>query len=606
LYVGRRANSCKQAKPLKGLHGWREAPSFDALDELRSEMNRLFRKIVTSVLAVACASAHLPAARAQQSVTAAKFAVTSGHPDATAAGMAILRGGGNVIDAAVATSLCLGVAEPYGSGIGGKGMLLYRDGKTGRIYALEAMCEASESLDAAEFADRPRRERYYGYTSVAVPGLVAALEAAHLRWGFKKWRDVVTPAADLAENGVTVSEKMFQMMRPKRNLLRRDKEAARLYLVNNETPAVGAAMKNADLAKSLRLIAEQGSKVFYEGEIARAIVAAAESAGAPLTLNDFRTYKPRWGEPLFVDYDDHRVYTCPPPLTGGATVLASLRALDGVAALDATSGRDAKYIDLVGRVLLSVYPRVDRTIADVPTATADASKLFADDSVRAIQAEAAEVDPARADEPAKTSRLEATADDYAEASTTHLIVADSEGNIACLTQSLSYHFGACVIAPGTGFILNDSMSNFSTGRPTACNYVAPGKRERSTIAPIIVVKDDKPVLALGIPGGQRIPTTTLQLLTDFLHFGTPLDKAFDRSRFHVRRPLTSAEAANIVDLEDDAPPAFDEQLTEMGWKPERHKRNGAYFGGGSAVMYHEDGKMRAVADLRRTNSADGN
>jgi gamma-glutamyltranspeptidase/glutathione hydrolase len=150
------------------------------------------------------------------------------------------------------------------------------------------------------------------------------------------------------------------------------------------------------------------------------------------------------------------------------------------------------------------------------------------------------------------------------------------------------------------------MSNFSTGRPTACNYVAPGKRERSTIAPIIVIKDGKPVLALGIPGGQRIPTTTLQLLTDILHFETPLDKAFDRPRFHVRRPLTKDEAANIVDLEEDAPEAFDEQLSEMGWKPERHTRNGAYFGGGSAVRYQTDGKLQAVADLRRTNSADGN
>jgi gamma-glutamyltranspeptidase/glutathione hydrolase len=542
---------------------------------------------------------------AQQTVTANQFAVVSGHPDATAAGMKVLRKGGNVIDAAVATSLCLGVAEPYGSGIGGKGMLLYRDGKTGRIYALEAMCAASKTLNATKFADRPRRERYFGYTSMAVPGLVAALEAAHQRWGSMKWHDVVEPAAALAENGVIVSEKMFQMMRPKRNLLRRDKEAARVYLANNETPPVGSVMKNADLAKSLLIVAEQGSKGFYEGEIARAIVAAANAAGATLTLDDFRAYKPRWGEPLVADYDGYDVYTCPPPLTGGATVLASLRALDGVAALDTTSGRDAKYMDVVGRVLLSVYPRVDRTIADVATASADATKLFTNESIHAIQREAEAADPAHADEAAQTSRFEATADDFAEASTTHLIVADSDGNIVCLTQSLSYHFGACVVAPGTGILLNDSMSNFSTAQPTACNYVAPGKRERSTIAPIIVVKSGKPIIALGIPGGQRIPTTTLQLLTDILHFGTPLDESFDRPRFHIRRPLMKDEAANIVDLEDDAPEVLDEQLPEMGWKPERHKRNGVYFGGGSAVMYRTDGTLHAVADLRRTNVADG-
>jgi gamma-glutamyltranspeptidase/glutathione hydrolase len=579
---------------------------FDGEMETHRLMNRTALNLLLIAAALGVYAVNLPPAIAQQTVMAERYAVTSGHPDATAAGMKVLRDGGTVMDAAVATSLCLGVAEPYGSGIGGKGMLLYRDGKTGRIYALEAMCAAPKALNAAEFADRPRRERYYGYTSVAVPGLVSMLEAAHQRWGALNWREVVAPAAVLADEGVTVSDKMYQMMRPKRNLLRRDTEAARVYLANKETPAVGSVMNNADLAKSLRIVAEQGSKGFYEGEIARAIVAAANAAGAPLAIDDFRAYRPRWGEPLAADYDDYDVYTCPPPLTGGATVLASMRALDGVAALDTTSGRDARYIDLVGRVLLSIYPRVDRTIADVPTATADATKLFSKESVSAIQQEAAAADPAHADEPVQTSRLEATADDFSEASTTHLIVADSDGNIVCLTQSLSYHFGACVVAPGTGIMLNDSMSNFSTGRPTACNYVAPGKRERSTIAPIIVVKENKPVLALGIPGGQRIPTTTLQLLTDILHFETPLEEAFDRPRFHVRRPLTKDEAANIVDLEEDAPASFDEELGKMGWKPERHKRNGAYFGGGSAVMYQPDGKLHAVADLRRTNAADGN
>jgi gamma-glutamyltranspeptidase/glutathione hydrolase len=544
--------------------------------------------------------------QAQQTADAKRFVVTSGHPAATAAGMAVLRSGGNVIDAAVATSLCLGVAEPYASGIGGKGMLLYREAKSGRVFAIEAMCAASQSLDAKPFAARPQRERLAGYHSVAVPGLVAALEAAHKRWGSKSWRDLVTPAAELATNGVEVSDKMYQMMRPKRNLLRRDAEAARIYLVNNETPAVGSVMKNADLGQSLMLVAGGGAKAFYEGGIAERIVAAAQKAGAPLTMDDFREYKPRWSDPLAVKYDEYRVYSSPPPLTGGTTVLAMLRTLDGVAALDTTTGRDPKYIDLIGRALLSIYPRVSEQIADVPTAAADAEKLLAEKSIRKIQAEAAAADPAKAEvESLETSMRNKSGDDFAEASTTHFIVADREGNIACLTQSLSYHFGACVVAPGTGIMLNDSMSNFSTEDPAGCNYVAPGKRERSTIAPIIATKNDKPVLALGIPGAQRIPTTTIQLLIDILHFGMPLDKAFDRPRFHIRRPLDASESGNVVDLEDDAPAEFDSQIAALRWHPERHKRDGGYFGGGSAVLYRGDGGLQGVADLRRTNSAAG-
>jgi gamma-glutamyltranspeptidase/glutathione hydrolase len=568
---------------------------------------------------------------AQQAVEAERFVVASGHPDATAVGLAVLRSGGNVVDAALATSLALGVAEPYGSGIGGKGMLLYRDAKTGRVYSIEAMCAAPDAIDPGHFSNLRERDRYYGYTSVGVPGLVAALDVAHRKWGSQPWRDVVMPAAELADRGVAVSEKMYQLMRPKRNLLRRDEEAARIYLNDGETPAVGAVMKYPDLAQSLRLIAECGAKVFYKGPIAERIVATAEKAGAPLTMDDFRCYAPRWTEPLVVDYDGFRIYTCPPPLTGGVTVLSTLRALDGVAALDITSGRDPKYIDLVGRVLLSVYPRVTRTIADVPSAVADAHTLFADESVRSIRQEAEAAEPAKAaqkgsgfffDWGASTTLSAASrkrnptpwSELSAEASTTHLIVADRKGNIVCLTQSLSYHFGACVVAPGTGVLLNDSMSNFSTSDPDGCNYVAPGKHERSTIAPIIATRIAPPrngegkervVLALGIPGGQRIPTTTIQLLTDILHFETPLAETFDRSRFHVRRPRGSEEAANIVDLEEDAPEEFDEQLTAMGWQVERHLRNGGYFGGGSAVLYETDGKMRAVADLRRTNAADG-
>jgi gamma-glutamyltranspeptidase/glutathione hydrolase len=564
----------------------------------------ILNAMIASAIAVCFGSAR--EAGAQQTATGAKFVVVSGHPASTAAGMAVLRGGGNVVDAAIATSLCLGVAEPYGSGIGGKGMMLYRDAKSGRVYAIESMCAASQKLDAAKFAERPQRERLAGYYSVAVPGLVAGLESAHKQWGSMKWHDLVAPAVKLAADGVETSEKMRRLMRPKRNLLRRDSEAARIYLVEGETPAVGVVIKYPDLSRTLQQIADEGPAAFYRGSIAAAIVSAANAAGAPLTVDDFKNYKPRQGEPLVIDYEGCRVYSSPPPLTGGTTVLAMLRGLDGVAALDTSNGRDPKYFDLIGRLLLSVYPRVTAKIADVPQSFADAQQLFSDESIRQLQQEAAAVKPSRATvEAAETCMLHADADDFAEASTTHFIVADSEGNIVCMTQSLSFHFGACVVPPGTGVLLNDSMSNFATGDPNGCNYAQPGKRERSTIAPVVVTKNDRPLLALGIPGGQRIPTTTIQLLTDILHFGTAPGVAFDRPRFHVRRPLTPEESANVVDLEDDAPAEFDALIKDLGWQVERHSRDGGYFGGGSAVMYHADGRLEGVADVRRTNWADG-
>ncbi len=290
------------------------------------QISSRLRVVGLAVIVASLAAVLGQSAMAQQTVTAERFVVVTGHPDATAAALHVLEQGGNVMDAMVTASLCVGVAEPYGSGLGGKLMLLYRDGATGKISTVEAMCAAPGALDAAKFAKLRSRQRYFGYTAVAVPGLVAGLHAAHEKWGSRPWKELVEPAAELAERGVTITEKSRPFYRAKANQLKNDPETARLYLVDGQTPAVGDVMKNADLGHSLRLVAEGGPRAFYEGEIAQRIVAAAVAAGAPLSLDDFRTYKPRWSEPLAINYNGYELYSCPPPLTGGTTVLASLRA----------------------------------------------------------------------------------------------------------------------------------------------------------------------------------------------------------------------------------------------------------------------------------------
>jgi gamma-glutamyltranspeptidase/glutathione hydrolase len=589
-----------------GLRVWREAPS---CIWTQMGMGRNLATVAALAIAIAGIVPGTPLgklASAQQSVIAERFVVVTGHRDATKAALEVLARGGNVMDAAVTASMCVGVAEPYGSGLGGKLLLLHRDGKTGEISAVEAMCAASGSLDAAKFAKLRARERNLGFTSVAVPGLVAGLYEAHEKWGSRPWKELVLPAAELAERGVTIDEKSQRFYRAKASQLKHNPETARHYLVDNDTPAVGAVMKNADLGRSLRLVAEGGPAAFYEGEITRQIVAAVQAAGAPLEMGDFRAYRPQWTKPLAVNFNSYQVYSAPPPLTGGTTVLASLRALEHLDPVDASSGRSADYVDRVGRVLLALYPRVNATIADAANSQDDARMLLGAKLSRAVAAEARAVDPTNPyGEKVPAGMGEATADDRPDASTTHLTIADRDGNIVCMTQSLSYHFGACVIAPGTGFLLNDSMGNFSTRDPDGVNHVGPGKRERSTIAPIIAVRDGKAALTLGIPGGQRIPTTTLQLVVDILGYDVPLAEAFDRPRFHVRRPIGSDESPNIVDLEDDAPAELDQELKDLGWKTTRKKRNGSYFGGGNAVIYQADGKLLGVADLRRTNFAAG-
>ena len=540
---------------------------------------------------------------AQQQATARQYAIASGHPAATEIGLAVLERGGNVMDAAVAASLALGVAEPYGSGLGGKLILLYREASTGMVHSIVALCTSPAALDDLQFIQLPSSQRKYGYHAAGVPALVAGLDEAHRQWGSKPWQELVSPAAELADNGVEIDAVMRSMFAPKVKVLRADEEAAALYLVDGEAPPVGARMRNADLAESLRKIAAGGADAFYRGAIAERIVAAAKSQDAPLSLSDFRNYRPEVGRSLAIDYRGYRIHSCPPPLTGGVTVLSALKCLEQ---MPGESHDETQLADRMCRSLQCLYPRIRDEIADVPSVQAAANALLSTQLTKELGQTAGRLDPQRPyDEPARQRSQEAEADALPSASTSHLVVVDAAGNMVSLTQSLSLHFGAAVVPPGTGILLNDSMSNFSTQNRAAVNHVAPGKRARSTIAPIIVTKRDKPWLALGIPGGQRIPTTTIQLLWRLIDRGEPLGKALAASRLHLRRPLQDDDPANVIDYEDDMPQEQVAAMTERGWTMKRRRRNGHYFGGGNAAQYQGDGSIVAVADPRRTNFAAG-
>lgn len=574
---------------------------------------------------------------AQQCALGHRFVVSSGHPDATAAGLSILRRGGNVIDAAVATSLALGVAEPYASGLGGKLVLLYREASSGQVICIEALCPSASRIDPDAFSRMSRQKRYSGYTAVGVPGCLAGLAEAHRRWGSQNWSELVQPAIDLAERGVEITPKIRSFFDP--DDLRTDPETARIYLPSGSPPPLGSRLHHPDLAESLRLIRDDGAAAFYDGPITQQIVQAAQAAGAPLQIDDFRRYRPRVTTPLATNYRRYCVYSSPPPLTGGVTVLAALEYLERL-----PMGRlnRTQLVDQMGRGLQSIYPRVTDTVADVPSARGDAldillhptstarklvSKLQPNALASCNSGErslalrpAARVAGAVGSSMPRTTALKRSPNDkepeptmhaadgsdfLPEASTSHLCVMDARGNMVSLTQSLSLHFGAGVTPPGTGILLNNSMSNFATRNAESVNYIGAGKRARSTIAPVLVTRCGRPCLALGIPGGQRIPTTTLQLLYYVLDYGMPLDMAFDQPRFHLRRPMTEDDPSNRVDLEDGTEPLLEQQLRGRGWSIVHRPRDGHYFGGGNGIARCSNGTMMGVADTRRTNFADG-
>ena len=537
-------------------------------------------------------------------VTAKLGMVVAAHPQAAEAGVAVLRAGGNAIDAAVATSLAVGVAEPYGSGLGGKLMLVYFEAKTGKTYVVDGM-DAAGSLDVAAYRKRPEEDRSYGYGSVAVPGLAAALWTAHQKWGVRPFAEDVQPAVDLARNGFRILSKSRDFFAEQEAKLRRgDAEIARLYLPEGKLPEVGSLLPNEDLARTMERFGREGRDGFYRGPVAAAMVAASQQGGGVLTADDFATYEARVTEPIEVTFRGYRLVAAPPPTSGATSVFTALKVLE---ADDFGGGplRTAGNLNRIGQVWRTVVPLVGRVVGDVPESRFNVEKLLAADSIAAIRAQVlAPVVPAK---PMKAAwREDSPFFESAMAATTHFIVVDRAGNIVCATQSQSLHFGAGVVPPGTGVVMNDSMSNFSYSDPKSGNYVAPGRRARSTIAPTIVLRDGKPAFAIGIPGAARIPTALLQALLDRLVLGRSLAEAIGDTRFHYVTSARTDEGPSF-EAERSFPAGEATALGGLGWKvalPEEAGR-GRHFGGINAVEFNADGTFTGLADPRRTNVAVG-
>jgi len=562
-------------------------------------MLRAMNRLVVFLLVAWFAPIARPTPVTVTPVQAAHGMVVAGHPQAAEIGVAVLKAGGNAIDAAIATSLALGVAEPYTSGLGGKLMLLYYDAASGKTCVVDAM-DAAGSLDVAAYLKRPEEDRSYGYGAVCVPGLAAGLWAAHERWGKTSWADDVQPAVALARAGFRMLPKTRDFFEEQDKKLRRgDAELARLYLPGGKLPEVGSLLANEDLARTMEVLARDGRDGFYRGAVAEKIIAAAQRGGGVITLDDFARCAARIVEPVGLDFRGYRLVCPPPPASGPAIFLPILKALED----DSFGGgplRAAANLDRIGRVWRIVEPQAYELIGDTPEARFNFEKLIAPDSIRAIRAKAA------APAAQKAAILDAPLYESAMAATTHFIIVDAGGNIVCATQSLSVHFGAGVVPPGTGVVLNDSMSNFSFTEPRNPGYLAPGRRPRSTIAPTLVFRGAKPVLAIGVPGSARIPTALLQTLLDRLVLGRPLADAIGDTRFHYIIPFRPGDE-EAFEAEQSFPADTAGALQALGWKvvlPEAAGR-GRRFGGINAVEFNADGTLTGYADPRRTNAAVG-
>lgn len=522
--------------------------------------------------------------------------VVSGSPQSTEAGIRILKAGGNAADAAVAVSLTLGVTEPFNSGLGGKLVVLYYDAATGKVSYLEALEAAPQGMSVEAMRALPSAERSRGWHSVAIPGCAAGLEKMHKKWGRMSWRELVKPAVGYARDGFPLADKQIVEFKNKFDLVTKDAEAAKIYYPGGQVPTNNAILKNPDLAKTMEIMGEKGPRVFYEGVIADQLVEAAKKGGAPFAKEDFKTYQAREFDPLVQDYKKYRVYAGAPPITGGATVLLSLKSLE-TKDWGQTASMSMGRIEQVAHAWQNIYPLVSSNFGDTPDRAERIAKVFSkqslDDLSKKVLAATVPSTPAGAEDNTPES-----------AETTHFLIMDKAGNIVCATQSLSLHWGAAVVAPGTGILLNDSLSNFGFGTKKYVNSAEPGKRPRSTMAPVIITEKGKPVIAIGSPASDRIPTGVYQVLSNMIDFGMDPAAAIDQPRFHLKRAKSPSEPKNALDLEEGFDPALAEEL-KKGWNLDFKLKNQYYFGSVNVIRILPDGTREGFADERRTNVAAG-
>jgi gamma-glutamyltranspeptidase/glutathione hydrolase len=535
-------------------------------------------------------------------------AVSSADPLATAAGLEILRSGGNAVDAAVATALALAVVYPEAGNLGGGGFAVVRMGGDFTTLDFREVGPARARRDMYLDAEGKPVENasLVGPLAAGVPGSPAGLHELQRRFGRLPWTKVVEPARRLAAEGFPVSRYLHDLLGKEehRKLLLRFPETARVWLPDgpnhHEPPAVGSVLKLPDLAATLDRYAKQGPKGITEGPVAAAVEKASNEHGGVLTAADLAAYKPVWRTPLTFDAFGWKLVSMPLPSSGGVILGQSLGLLErlGWGKLP-RFGADRDH--LLAETLRRSF--ADRfLLADPSTTQATEAQLLASDW---LDRRAREIDPQRAVpstqvkpwQPGMDADAAATAGAAGSSETTHLSVVDRDGNLVALTTTLNGLFGCGLWVPGAGFFLNNEMDDFAAapGRPNLfgliqgeANAVAPGKRMLSSMSPVIAWKG-KEAYALGGRGGSRIPTHTLQVLLNLLVDGDPLQAALDRPRLHHQW------LPDRLDAEPDAlSPETRAELERRGHKVEASVVTAKVH----AVHLLPDGRVEAASDPR--------
>lgn len=459
---------------------------------------------------------------------------------ATRIGVDILKDGGNAIDAAVAVGFALAVTLPRAGNLGGGGFMLIHSAETGDTVALDyretapAASTRDMYLDAEGNVDQ-RKSRYSRFAA-GVPGTVAGLAAALSRYGTMSLQQVIAPAIRLARDGIIVTPDLEASLESARERLLRNPAAAKIFYHSDGTPyRAGERLFQKDLAWSLGQIGAEGTRAFYQGEIAGRIVADMQKHGGPMTSKDLSGYHPVLRRPVEGTYRGYTIHSMPPPSSGGVHLVQILNMLEDFP-VSFLGHNSADGIHVMAESMKLAYADRSEHLGDpafwrVPVAGLT-SKRYAARLRQQIR-----LDRARPSEEIKPGDPLP----YESNETTHFSVMDRFGNAVSNTYTINFSYGAGIVAEGTGILLNNEMDDFSAkpGVPNAyglvggeANAVAPRKRPLSSMTPTIVLENGKPWLATGSPGGSRIITTTLQIIVNVIDHGMNIAAATAAPRIH--------------------------------------------------------------------------
>jgi gamma-glutamyltranspeptidase / glutathione hydrolase len=506
--------------------------------KIKTKKRKAMRRLTYSVFALLILLFGFSESASRRPVKALNGMVVSSDSLATQVGVEILKKGGNAVDAAVAVGFALAVTYPQAGNIGGGGFMVIRmaNGETVTIdFREKAPMKASENMFLDENGNFVPEKSQVGHLSVGVPGSVAGLLLALEKYGTMSRREVLEPAIKLAEKGFIVNEGLANAFKNAFEHFKKFPSTMRYFSKNGQPYSAGDRLIQKDLAKVLKLIRDKGRDGFYKGKVADLIVEEMKRGGGLITYEDLENYQPVLRKPVVGNYRGYEIISMGPPSSGGVCLIELLNILENFDLKKYGFGSSYTIHYLV-EAMKRVYADRAEYLGDPDFVQIPLDKLLSKEYAKEL---ASEIDTFYA---TPSSRIIRSVSPTSEGvHTTHYSVVDRWGNVVAVTTTINSYFGSMVAVDGAGFFLNNEMDDFSAkpGAPnqfgllgSKANSIQPGKRMLSSMTPTIVLKNGKPFLVLGSPGGSTIITSVLQVILNVVDFGMNIQEAVDSPRIH--------------------------------------------------------------------------